>query len=266
MKSIALFCLLTLTWCTAAAGVDVQQSTAGAAEILIAAAGSTPGANGTFFRSEITISNLRDQAQRIELRWLPQAGAPPADPVFVNLSSGDSRRSEDFVQDVLHTTGLGSIIAAGVLEDGSPDPSARLHATSRIWTPQPGTSGTTSQSLPTIPLAPLGGDSAAIFGLRKTDQYRVNVGLVNFDAQHEQTFDVEIPSTRLSIPPESYEVRVLPLSMQQISLNTPWQPLLYQVEVSNTTPPATRSNRWATYGSSIDNVTGDAWSEIGVEK
>jgi hypothetical protein len=40
--------------------------------LLIAAAGSVPGANGTFFRSDISIVNYRGQDQLVSLQWLLQ--------------------------------------------------------------------------------------------------------------------------------------------------------------------------------------------------
>src|SRR6476661_138774 len=43
-----------------------------APQILVPAAGSVAGGNGTFFHSDITIVNYRSAEQLISLQWLPQ--------------------------------------------------------------------------------------------------------------------------------------------------------------------------------------------------
>ena len=53
------------------------------------------------------------------------------------------------------------------------------------------------------------------------------------------------------------------MSMQQVTFGTGLSATT-QFAISNNTPAATRSNRWIAYGSTIDNVTGDAWSELAV--
>jgi hypothetical protein len=233
------------------------------AQLLIPAAGSVEGANGTFFRSDIMVRNFRDVVQRVELRWLPQAGAAGAAPVFVDIPVRSSIGSEDFVGEILHQTGLGSIVVTGVTAGGATDVAARLTAASRIWTPQPGTTGTTSQSLPAVPMATIGGaEHATIIGVRRDARYRVNVGIVNVDPVRTQTLRVEVPTSLLSLPPEVYEVTVPPLSMQLIALNALLRQPLSEVRVSNESAAAVRSSSWIAFASSVDNVTGDAWSEL----
>lgn len=232
-----------------------------AAQILIPAAGHTPGANGTLFQSDIRVWNRREVPQRVTLQWLPQAGGATDPPVEVSIPSRSAIGSEDFVQEYFGLTGLGSILVTALSGDGQLDPGAQLRVTSRIWTPQSGTTGTTSQSLPAVP-APSGiGTTAVLWGLRRDERYRVNVGVVNLDPVHAQTFEIDVGQTRLSIPPEFYEITVPPMSMQLVSLNAPLQQPLSLVTIENTTEAATLSDRWMGFGSSVDNVTGDAWSE-----
>ena len=133
------------------------------AEFLIPAAGNTPGANGTFFRSDIGVWNLRDVPQRVALRWLPQAGSAAHPVVEVTISSQSTIRSEDFVAEYFGLNGLGSILVTALSDDGQPDPAARLQVTSRIWTPQPDTTGTTSQSLQVVP-TPSSTGTTQLFG------------------------------------------------------------------------------------------------------
>ena len=130
---------------------------------------------------------------------------------------------------------------------------------------QPGTSGTTSQSFPAVPTNALfrtslaglfavgGGDNAANF--------RVNVGIVNLDPTNTQTFAVSVPgSNGLNI----YVVSLPPMSMAQVPLGSGLLPNA-EVLIRNTTPGTVSPNSWIAYGSTADNVTGDAWSEIAVQ-
>ena len=58
------------------------------------------------------------------------------------------------------------------------------------------------------------------------------------------------------------EVTLPPMTMTQVSAGTPFSPP--QILIQNETDAATRSNLWTAYGSTINNVTGDAWTELAV--
>ena len=53
------------------------------------------------------------------------------------------------------------------------------------------------------------------------------------------------------------------MSMQQAALGS-GSTAGFEYIILNQTDTSTRSNAWVVYGSTIDNVTGDAWSELGV--
>jgi len=117
-----------------------------------------------------------------------------------------------------------------------------------------------SQSLPAIPLSLINTPAAALFGLGGADNpgnYRVNVGIVNVDPVSTQTF--RITDVQHS-PAIQLTVTIPPMSMQQVSLGfiTPNE----QVSIQNVS--ASQSNLWTAYSSTIDNTTGDAWSELAV--
>ncbi|HJW92800.1 MAG TPA: hypothetical protein VJ901_04220, partial [Thermoanaerobaculia bacterium] len=168
--------------------------------------------------------------------------------------------SEDFVTSVLQQSGLGSILITGLTASRTTDNSALLFATSRIWSNQPGVStGTVSQSFPSIPVSSINSANLSLLGLRRDDRYRLNVGLVNLDQTNEQQFQITAASSGAS--PQSVIVTVPPFSMVQTSLvGVPLANL--QVNVQNISTPL-RTNTWIAYGSSVDNTTGDGWSEIG---
>ena len=104
--------------------------------------------------------------------------------------------------------------------------------------------------------------AAAIFGVGGADSpidYRVNVGIVNVDPNKTQTFVVSY-STTSAAPPVFISVTLPPMTMQQVGAGTPFGG--QQISISNST--ASGSNLWTAYASTINNVTGDAWSELAV--
>ena len=101
----------------------VVQPLGAASQVLIPAAGSTPGANGTFFKSDISIINLATRDQTISLQWLSQAGTTINTLIIIPARTGI--RSADFVHDYFNQTGLGAIIISGVTSGGGPDTAAR---------------------------------------------------------------------------------------------------------------------------------------------
>jgi hypothetical protein len=239
---------------------NVVQLLSSAPELLIPAAGSTPGANGTFFKSDITLGNFADHSQAIRLTWLSQ-GASATYSTTITLGARSFIRSPDFVHDFLGQSGLGAILVTGVNGFGL-DPTASLYVASRIWSPQPGTSGTTSQSLPAIPTSTINTTDAALFSLGgQGSSFRTNVGLVNIDPVNAQTFNIVFTQ---AIIPFSIPVTVPPMSMQQGVLSSNSSSFLPEILIQNGTPTATRSNLWVAYASTVDNLTGDAWSELAV--
>src|SRR5205085_12552305 len=139
----------------------------------------------------------------------------------LTITAQSGIRSADFVATYLNQSGLGAILMTGVTSSGAPDSSALLFVSSRIWTPQPGTSGTTSQSLPAIPTNAINTQAAALFAVGGADNpsnYRQNVGIVNLDPTNAQTFLIALPT---SIgPAQTTQVTVAPMSMQQIGVGS----------------------------------------------
>ncbi len=257
--------VISILFCATTLAAQVMQPIAAAPQLLVPAAGSIRGANGTFFRSDIALVNFASHDQTIKLQWLPQGGGTVIS-TTITIPAQQGIRSSDFVASVLGATGLGSIIISGVNADNTVDTSALLYASSRIWTVQPGSQGTTSQSFPVIPLSALSSSTpvASLFamgGLDNPTGYRTNVGVVNADPTKTQTFDIAVPNSS-SPSADHYTVSVLPMSMMQISVGT----LLAnaQIVIQNTTPAATQTSLWLAYGSTIDNITGDAWSQLAV--
>lgn len=256
MRKLSILLLSLFTALTAAADLIVPQTAA--PRILIPIAGDAPGANGTHFRSDIQILNFRTEDQRVALRWYAQAGSGV--PVTTRIITLGARRfisSMNFVNSVLNQTGVGSIDVIGVDAEGNFDPNALLHATSRIWTPMPtGQDGSMSQTFPAIIFSSHPNQRKTIFGLHRTDEVRMNVGIAN-PGDSEQHFRITVLTQFQD--PQVLEVTLPAFSMFQT--NMPGTAEVTQILVENITG-AGASTTWQAWGSSIDNRTGDAWSQM----
>ena len=264
---ISIFCAASL-FAAAPHPDNVVVPLSAASQVLIPVAGSTPGGFGTFFRSDITIINFASHDQQVRLQWLPQGGTPVSTTITITAQNGI--RSSDFVTDYLKQSGLGAIIVSGVTSSGAVDNSALLYASSRIWTNQPGSNGTMSQSLPAVPMNALFPMSTAGFfavgGADNPANYRTNVGIVNTDPTTTQTFTILVP---IAVPSggttgNAFLVTLPPMSMAQVAVGTGLSPT-QQIIVRNTTPGILLPNpNWIAYVSNVDNISGDAWSELAV--
>lgn len=249
---------LLLVLATFPAAADLINPLTSANRLLIPVAGDAPGANGTHFRSDITIVNMRNVDQRITLRWYAQGGTPTVDgavptrTLVIGPRSGIS--SDNFVRNVMLQDGVGAIEVTGASEDGTP---AQLHASARIWTPQPNVpNGEMSQSFPAIVFDPAQVQIKWILGMRRDANHRLNVGIVNTSASAQQ-YRITVISTATGTPSEVIDVSLRAHSMQQVP--TTGTGAVAQVIVQNvSTVPAW----WHAWASSVNNVTGDAWSQM----
>lgn len=269
MKPIAALILFIVTLPAIAAELGPLTSDPIRSEraLLIPAAGNVPGANGTHFRSDIQITNLRaDATQRVQLHWIPRVDSGEAFIRTVEMAPLSAIRSEDFVGSVMQTSGLGSILVIGVGEDDNPDPLAELHAVSRIWTPQPGTTGTTSQSFTPVSLRAMDERRLTVFGQKAGTQFRTNVGVVNADPTAAHDFQVTVAGFTADGEPWGPQVIELSLeawTMTQIPLNDVPPLAILQIDAAPRLLENETPRPWLMYASTVDNVTGDAWSHIG---
>ena len=239
----AIVATLAVLIATAASGqlVATRPSTQ---QFLIPAAGAQPGNGGTFFRSDVTIINYRGADQRVRFQWLPQdvsgAGGAAVE-MTINATSGIA--SEDFVTNIMQRSGLGAILVTAIDANGAFDTRAQLVGTSRIWTPQPSSGGTTSQSLPSIATIDINSSVVAILGARRDTRYRTNVGIVNI-SNDAQTFQVVVLGES---GPEPRQVTVQPLSM--VLFGAPERPARCRCRFRYRTSPRYRVRRtsWRTH-------------------
>lgn len=239
---------------------DLFTPTTSGPRLLIPVAGAIAGNNGTFFRSDINVINFRNAEQRIQLHWLPQGGSGddvPEREINVGARSGFS--SEDFVTNILNQSGLGAIEIIAVTANGTPDLNGELHATSRIWTPQPSvTEGTMSQTFPALLVPNVANQTKWIFGVRRDSRYRLNAGVTN-TATIAQRFRITTIGSQTGAG-ESTEVDVPARGVQQVNLSGAANGT-FQVIVQNISTNGTGTS-WQAWASSVDNATGDAWSQV----
>ena len=221
---------------------------------IIPVAGNAAGSGGTYFRSDVSFNNDRDTAQRIAVGWMAQGQNNCTAPLmYFSLPADSVTIVDDFVGQNLGKSGLGALLVLAVLSNGSLDEDGEIDGYSRIWTPQPGSSGTTSQNFAAIDVQDsIGSLPANLMGLKQSSQYRTNVGIVNLDteAAHNWTF-TSIFNGRVT------SLSVQPCSMSQAGATA------NSASASGNLAFTVRSDGfgfwWSGYGSSTDNVTGDGW-------
>lgn len=238
------------------------------AEVMIPVAGTVAGANGTRFQTDVTLvshSSDPNAPTLVDVYWLPRdrtgTGAPlirlVVEPRVVTLY-------EDFVTRTLNVEGVGAIIFRAVNPDGSRNAAGHLDAYARVWTPVPGASGTTSQGVHASTLySPAVDDfqeiAGWIYGLRQDAGFRSNYGLVNMGTKAlgftvRYVTPAGTASEVVTVAAQSMTHRAVPPSVVgplAISV-TPHQ----EISIGNPTAPI---QPWTAYGSSVDNITGDAW-------
>jgi len=251
--------LAALLSCSVSLHADLIDPLTSAPVILIPVAGDAAGANGTYFRSDISVINFRDADQVVQFRWLPEGHSGDSSGVrTITIPARSGLTSEDFVRNTLGQTGIGAIEIIGMSGQNA-DPNARLHATARIWTPQPnGAAGTFSQTFPaTVPTSAAMAPVKWIFGVRRDTRYRLNVGVAN-PSPVTQSFRVTVASAIAGTPPDVVDMIVPALSVDQTVIAGTGA--IAQIIVQRTTggPDVV----WQSWASSVDNATGDAWSQM----
>src|SRR5262249_16930571 len=141
----------------------------------------------------VTLANRRSQTQVISIGYLAQGVDNSSAPVQnFSIPASTTTIQGDFVA-FLGKSGLGTLLVIARTSTGAIDTTPSIDGYSRIWTPQPGSSGTTSQNFEAINL----NDNLATsygYGLRQDSSFRTNVGLVNVQAT-SNTFTVNIVGT-----------------------------------------------------------------------
>jgi len=236
--------------------------TVSARAFIIPAAGSVAGGGGSlFFRSDVTLANYRDTAQQVLVGFWAQGATNTLDPAsfkIVTLPPGQFVTVQDFVATALNTSGLGALVFIPTTGTDFDD-SGAIDGFSRIYTKQPGSTGTVSQPFEAVDPDTLSAqyiDEAVALGLRQDANFRTNFGIVNVDGSdhvYKVSFIGEKLQTTTTVTVKAYGMIQQSIPAGDYGAVT----ILYQV-----TDAGNNFVSWVGYASSTDNLTGDGWVSI----
>jgi PKD repeat protein len=216
-------------------------------ELFIPVVGRAPGANGTFWRSDVTIFNYRGVAIGINVRYLAGGADNRNAPSHVlTIPAGNTVTVSDVLSTFGLTSGTGALQLFWLFSGGAPA------VTSRTYTTVTG-GGTYGQSID--PLSAQGFDSV-VPGLRSDGGYRSNLGFVNSgDSQIRASVTLlsssgqTLGSAAVTLPPKSQmqtSVAALFPSVSTGSLGS------FTLRAHTNDAPTLSA-----YGSIVDNGSGD---------
>lgn len=230
--------------------------------LIIPAAGSVAGGGGTFFRSDVTLVNYGSAPEQV-LAGLWVQGTTnslnPANYKTITLQPNSFVTIQDFV-----VNGLGLSNALGALvflpyTGTALDPNAAVDGFSRIYTKQPGSTGTVSQPFEAVDPDFFSAqllDEGISLGLRQDADFRTNFGIVNTDSSDhvfKLTFMGEKLTTTLTITVKAFGM------IQQAIPAGDYGALQVVFQV---TDAGNNIVTWVGYASSTDKVTGDGWVSL----
>ncbi|HEX2836482.1 MAG TPA: PKD domain-containing protein [Thermoanaerobaculia bacterium] len=139
---------------------------------LVSVAAQTGGANGTSWRTELSLFNAGAQGASVSLLFLPSNGGS----VLSNSLFLSPKQSVTYANALRDVFGIESGAGAVTIQAASAGTVADLRITSRTFTS--GSGGTYGQAVPEVGAAALS-RTLYITGIEQNASYRTNVGLVN---------------------------------------------------------------------------------------
>ena len=242
---------------------DAADREASVPNVMIPVAGDVPGAFGTQFQTDVTIANRTQSAVQAGVFWLPQnrSGSVTIPLRILTLPPNSTQFFPRFVTDTLNETGLGAFILRALNDDGSPNVNARIDVFARIWTPAHTGGGTYSQGVYSATTHGPGTDdlqpiSAWVYGLHQSSGFRTNYGIVNM-TNVERTFDIDVIGQTGARLQRTVTLPAASMIHEPLPQGQNFGQLTIQMVVQYS--PFNLSPAWTGYGSTIDNITGDAW-------
>ncbi len=140
--------------------------------VVLSAVAGTPGAQGTYWSTAMTVTNLADADRSIDILYTPRDSNGRNDYTVktVSISARSQRSWTDVLAELFATTGAGALELRGL----------DLAVTSRTSTPA-AASGSYGQGIPPLQpdqvLSSNGTDTATVGGLEESTAFRTNLGL-----------------------------------------------------------------------------------------
>ncbi len=231
--------------------------------LVIPAGGSLAGGGGSlFFRSDVTLVNYSPVAQQVLAGLWAQNTTNTlnaANYKTLTLQPNTFVTVQDFVATTLGLSNvLGSIVLIPYLGT-TIDPNGSIDAFSRIYTKQPGSTGSVSQPFEALDPDTQSSqfiDQGVALGLRQDADFRTNFGIVNVDSANH-VFNVKFLGEKLTT---TTTVTVKAFGMIQQAIPDGVYGAL-QV-IYTLTGAGNNGVTWLGYASSTDNVTGDGWVSV----
>ena len=229
-------------------------------QILVPVAINASGKNNTFFRSDYFLVNGRNATQEVLIGFLAAGVTNVGQSALrTQLNSNTAYAIPDILgtgTGRLNKTGVGSLLITGVLTGTNTiDTGARLYGSLRIWTAEPGSTGTNSFTEWAVdPRLNHGDFNAIAVGGRQNADFRANFGLINLDATRSRTFTAMFFAGSTA----SMTVTLPPLSMAELAVPafTPTDTGYFLFAVF---PNDLDDFQWNAFVVTADNITGDAW-------
>jgi|GEM_PF-1053854 len=239
--------------------------------VFIPAAARTAGAGGSFWRTDLTLTNP-DAAfdLYISVEFIPtgEAGSTQnrlrAD-LPAPIGPGQTMTVADVLGTYFPDQSVGALVLFGKDQSGVPLP---VLASSRTWTPSSGSAGTYGQGIPGVVMDnTIGqGRKGIILGLETSAAFRTNLGMVNTSLNLQETFTVTIldasgvmqGSLSYTLQPWAHIQRSNILS--ELSLTGSGYTAIVQAgdaQDLNLYPAASHEPAFIAYGSRVDAYTND---------
>jgi hypothetical protein len=230
--------------------------------------GNAPGANNTFFKSSVTLLNNRFDEdggvvpQRIAVQFYPRNGSSDGQ-LETFVLEGIAEQWDNFMADFFSTPkqGLGSLVITSIDAAGNVDEEGLIDAVTRIYTAQAATgnclnpNGEVSQAMTSVTFEDLDAAGGAVMtGLIQNARFRTNIGIVNH-SESEQVFDVIVYPFN-GEDPFDYPLTVPARGMIHEALPAGDYGGGLLIEIF----PRNEGFFFSTYGSTVDNNTGDGWT------
>jgi photosystem II stability/assembly factor-like uncharacterized protein len=222
--------------------------------------GTATGVGGSVFATDVTLSNNGASPQDVLVAWLQQentSGSVPSFRLTLPALSDTTGGGFKMTAERLGISGIGSLVVVAVAgPDSILDANASIDGSAVIWTHPADGRAPLSQSVPAVryPLFSEHSRGQAT-GFRHDTKFRTNVGIVNLSSEWHQ-FTIAVTGERTS---NQFTLAVAPFSLVQTAVPPGDYGALSLVVFADTS-----SARWTFYGSSIDNVTGEARTSVGM--
>ncbi len=243
-----------------------------AADVTVPIVGFAQGANEVSYRTELTITNYRDVPQYVELALVKDGHVSPMaifqlqpyETEFLPTAGfGTSPSSPHTVVGALRIRALDTFRSGDV--EQATDPNGRIEANAFVVADRGrfAKNGSSRQEVAGIPSSDYTAEEAVFLGVRHSINTGVytNVGIVNMHPTETATFYVQFQYA------DPVAVVVPPNTLRQIRLpgegNGGRYVRVYPEWSIGDGPPA-RTMPWVAYTSSVDMLTGDAFSGLRV--